>query len=262
MSRAGSPPIGKCTAWGASYADGVDHATQLCDEITAFADVVFGADLATPVPTCPEWTLNQLYRHVGRGIRWAARNVTNRLDGPADPKTVPDGKPPAEPEAARQWVIDGAQVLLAAVAKARPDTEVWTFGGPRPAAWWVRRWTHEVAVHRADAAIAVGADFTLAPEWAADALSEWFDLLTPRLAELGSKTVHLHATDEGLGQTGEWTLRDGTWRHEHGKGDVALRGPATELLLVTTRRRPVEQTAIQVFGDDDVLRAWSDAMTL
>lgn len=238
----------------------MDHATQLPREVGAFAAVVVGADPQTPVPTCPGWTLNHLLRHVGRGVRWAAQIVAERPDGPPEPKAVPNGKPPADSEAIRQWLLDGAQSLLEAVARTGAETTVWSAAGPKPAAWWVRRLTHEVAVHRADAAIAVGADFTLAPEWAADALSEWFELLAFVLPKLGNKSVHLHATDDGLGEAGEWTLRDGTWLHEHGKGDVALRGPATELLLVTTRRRPVEETAIQVFGSDDVLRAWLGVM--
>ncbi|PRC61083.1 hypothetical protein C6A85_12760, partial [Mycobacterium sp. ITM-2017-0098] len=29
---------------------------------------------------------------------------------------------------------------------------VWTFVGPKPAGWWVRRRVHETAVHRIDAA--------------------------------------------------------------------------------------------------------------
>ncbi|CAJ1509509.1 maleylpyruvate isomerase family mycothiol-dependent enzyme [[Mycobacterium] burgundiense] len=240
----------------------MDHAAKLPEEVTAFADLVLGADPQTPVPTCPDWTLNHLFRHVGRGIRWAAQNVTDGLDGPADPKAVRDGKPPTEPAAARQWLLDGPQILLEAVARTGPDTPVWTFGGPRPAAWWIRRWVHEVAVHRADAAIAVGVDFTIPPAQAADALSEWFDLLTPRLPELGDKSVHLHATDDGLGAAGEWTLRDGSWRHEHAKGDVALRGPVADLLLLTTRRRAVEETEVQVFGADEALHTWLAAMSL
>ena len=45
---------------------------------------------------------------------------------------------------------------------------VWTFTGPRPASWWIRRREHEVLVHRADAALALGADFAVPAERAAD----------------------------------------------------------------------------------------------
>ena len=48
-------------------------------------------------------------------------------------------------------------------------------------------------------------------------------------------TLHLHATDDGLGPTGEWTIandEDGVnWSHDHGKGEAAVRGRATDLLL-------------------------------
>ena len=39
---------------------------------------------------------------------------------------------------------------------------------------------------------------------------------------------------------------------------MALRGPATDLLLVITRRREVGDTAIEVFGDEAVLQTWLD----
>jgi mycothiol maleylpyruvate isomerase-like protein len=41
------------------------------------------------VPTCPDWTLQQLFRHVGRGNRRRRRSSPTR-----------DGKPPEDPDAA------------------------------------------------------------------------------------------------------------------------------------------------------------------
>jgi hypothetical protein len=73
-------------------------------------------------------------------------------------------------------------------------------------------------------------------------------------------TLHLHATDDGLGPTGEWTITNDeeglSWTHDHGKGDVALRGPARDLLLAIVRRRPVTELGIEVFGDSAVWDAW------
>jgi uncharacterized protein (TIGR03083 family) len=54
------------------YADAVGR------EIAAFADLVRGADLAQPVPTCPGWTLADLVRHTGRVHRWATHIVRER----------------------------------------------------------------------------------------------------------------------------------------------------------------------------------------
>ena len=74
------------------------------------------------------------------------------------------------------------------------------------------------------------------------------------------RTLHLHATDEGLGPTGEWTIvndEDGVgWSHDHGKGDVALRGPAKDLLLAIVRRRTAADGGVEVFGDTAVWDSW------
>ncbi|PRC59432.1 hypothetical protein C6A85_23455, partial [Mycobacterium sp. ITM-2017-0098] len=70
------------------------------------------------------------------------------------------------------------------------------------------------------------------------------------------QTIHLHATEEQLGPTGEWTIAhddDGLWwSHSHAKGDVALRGPVNGLLLATMRRKTADQAGLEVFGDTTV----------
>lgn len=246
----------------------MDYAAALLAQTRAFGDLIRAGDPATPVPTCPDWNLTQLFRHVGRGQLWAAQIVAERLDAPPDPRTVEGGKPPADPDEAISWLHDGTQRVLDAVARVGADTPVWTFLGPRPAGWWIRRRLHEVVVHRADAALALHRGFELAPELAADAISEWLDLTVPRAhtALSDGQSIHLHATDPGLESTGEWTISAGpaglSWSHQHGKGSVALRGGATELLLATSRRVPVADTGITVFGDAAVWQRWLDHTAL
>jgi uncharacterized protein (TIGR03083 family) len=251
----------------------VDYAAAFLDENRAFAEVFRNADGSTPVPTCPGWSLAQLLRHVGRGDRWAAQIVRDRLEDYLDPRAVEGGKPPLDPADAISWLHGGAQRLVDAVELSGVETPVWTFLGPRPANWWVRRRLHETAVHRADAAIAIGGDFTLDANIAADAITEWLErvaIQTGRdgapLPLEGGNTLHLHATEPGLGEAGEWTVGVGdgaiTWTHEHGKGSVALRGGAAELLLVMTRRVSVADTDIEFFGDDSVWQNWLDRTPL
>lgn len=237
----------------------MDFAAALVEENSRFADALRGADLATPVPTCPGWTLKQLMRHVGRGDRWAAQIVADRLEEPLDPREVRNGKPPDD--GAVEWLHGGAQELVDAVAKTGEKTPVWTFIGLRPAAWWVRRRLHEVIVHRADAELAVGRDFTVAAELAADGLTEWLERVVIQAGEqspLGAdQSLHLHASDGG-----EWTLRsdDGTLHmtSQHDNATAAVRGDAASLLLAMTRRIPADDARITVFGDADVWRSWLD----
>jgi uncharacterized protein (TIGR03083 family) len=247
----------------------VDYAAALLEQNRAFGEVIRGVDSSTPVPTCPGWSLAQLFRHVGRGDRWAAQIVADRIDYYLDPRTIDGGKPPPDPDEAIAWLHGGAQRLVDAVEQSGMETPVWTFLGSRPAYWWVRRRLHEATVHRADAALALGLDYPITPELAADAIGEWLERVAAQaggddapLPLENGQTVHLHATDPGLGAAGEWTVRaDGnriSWSHGHDKGAVALRGNAADLLLAVVRRVPVADTDIAMFGESAIWQRWLD----
>lgn len=245
----------------------MDFRAALLDQTGEFGELIRSADPSTPVPTCPDWTLRQLFRHVGRGNRWAAQIIAGRRNEPLDPREVRNGKPPDDPDAAVDWLNGGAQAVISAVDQVGADARVWTFLGPRPAGWWIRRRLHEVTVHRADAALALGVDYDPAPDLAADAISEWIELMAVQSKPVAppvdkDKTLHLHATDDGLGPTGEWTIvndEDGvSWTHDHGKGDAALRGPAKDLLLAIVRRRSAAETGVELFGEASVWDQWLD----
>ena len=230
----------------------MDIAGAFIEKNRRLADVMAAADPDVPVPTCPGWTLRKLLTHVGRGDRWAATIVATRAEQGIDPRGVDDGKPPADHAGAVEWLAAGPRRLIDAVA-VDPDAPVWTFVGPRPAAWWVRRRLHEATVHLADALIAVGEPVDVDPALAADGVDEWLSLIVdggaPVLDE--GTSLHLHATDAA----GEWTLRrDGgglVCEPAHAKATTAVRGAALDLLLVLLRRVPADR--VEVFGDDAVL---------
>jgi uncharacterized protein (TIGR03083 family) len=176
-------------------------------------------------------------------------------------RVVVGGKPGDDVDG---WLRESPRTLVEAVADVGPDVPVWTFLGPRPAAWWIRRRLHESTVHRADAALASGVPFAIEPELAADGVSETLALMAERRdggdAPLAAgTTLHLHSIDEGLGEAGEWLVRgtdDGgvEWEHGHAKGAAAVRGPAADLLLALTRRIPADR--VQVLGDPAVFHTW------
>lgn len=183
---------------------------------------------------------------------------------PVEPRAVRDGKPPDDPGAAIDWLNAGPRAVIAAVERVGSE-RVWTAAGPRPAGWWIRRLVHEVVVHRADAALALGAEYDVPAEVAADGISEWIELMSVQATRGAApvdfgRTMHLHATDDGLGPTGEWTIVNDehgmSWTHDHGKGDVALRGPVKDLLLAVTRRRSAADVGLEIFGDAKVWDGW------
>ncbi|OYN81267.1 maleylpyruvate isomerase family mycothiol-dependent enzyme [Mycolicibacterium sphagni] len=250
----------------------MDFTSALIAENAAFADLLRDADLSIPVPTCPEWTLEQLMRHVGRGDRWCAQIVAEQSMDYIDARTVEGGKPPAGRDNQIDWVLEGPRKLVDAVERTGAETTVWTFIGPRPAKWWIRRRLHEVLVHRADAAIALGVEYHVEPALAADAITEWLERVVIKADEEGpaggdrplgdGQSLHLHATEPDLGEAGEWTVfgrPDGiAFDHEHGKATAALRGPARSLLLAVVRRRTAAEEGLEVFGDASVWDTWLD----
>jgi uncharacterized protein (TIGR03083 family) len=228
------------------------------------AGLVHGADLTRQVPTCPEWTLRQLATHVGRAHRWAAEITGTRSEEFIPFRQVPDGRIPDDPALHAPWLRAGAARIIEAVREADGD-QVWAFDGLRPASFWARRMAHETAVHRADAQITVGREPEFEPGLAADAIDEWLGFMSgigasdTRVDALPDGAgLHVHVTDEGSG--GEWLARrEGnavTVEPRHGKGDVAVRGPAGRLLLVLLRRVPPDDPQVEVLGDAALLTGW------
>jgi uncharacterized protein (TIGR03083 family) len=242
------------------------YRSALIEQNALLRDLVRGVDPEIDIPTCPGWTVAKLSAHVGRGHRWAATMIGARATEVLDPRKVPDGKPPGDPQGLDEWLRAGAQAVLDAVDRAGEDTPIWTFTGPKPAAWWIRRRLHEETGHRADLALAMNRDVDLEPWLAADGISEWLDLLTterpgnpgPLLDE--GRTLHLHATDDGLDEAGEWMIRPAgglvSWEPGHAKGSVAVRGPAAVHYPMMLGRLPADDRRLQVVGEADVLTDW------
>ncbi|MGR6319760.1 maleylpyruvate isomerase family mycothiol-dependent enzyme [Micromonospora soli] len=246
-------------------------------EIVAQSDLLRahldGADLTTPVPSCPGWNVGQLARHLGGGQQWAAEVVRTRAAEPPSDAHFRDLSPYADedPAVVGPWLVEGAAGLAEALTAAGPEVTTWTpLPVPAAGAFWARRFAHETLLHRADAALALGVDFAVDPAVAVDALDEWmelgslpqmFDFHPHRRELLGpGRTLHLHATDLPAAAGAEW-LVDLTgdtlaWRRAHEKAAVAVRGPVSELLLLVYGRRPVDTAVVEVLGDAKLLDFW------
>ena len=230
----------------------MDFTAALIAENTAFAELLRDADLSTPVPTCPGWTLEQLLRHVGRGERWCTAIVAQRATEMVDPRTVPGGKPPAGQSDKIAWLHEGIQALVSAVDRTGADTTVWTFIGPRPAGWWIRRRANEIAVHRADAAIALDTDFQIDPELAADVITEWLERVVVQVDDAlqDGQSLHLHATDPGSAWPNGLFMAVRTASPSTMNTASVQRRPsraARDLMLAIVRRRTASELGLEIF---------------
>ncbi|MET9913307.1 maleylpyruvate isomerase family mycothiol-dependent enzyme [Streptomyces sp. NPDC006476] len=253
---------------------------RYCDEIAhQVAElrtvVTSGADLSAKVPTCPDWTLEQLVLHMGGVLRWVEVLVRTRSEEDVPDEDVPRGDGPETTGDAAEldaWLAEAGELVVRALREAGPDAKVWSWAGMLGSGFWARRMTHEITVHRADATLAAGLPYEVAPDIAADAIDEWLQLvgLVGERREMerplaAGRSLHLHATDTAPELRAEWlvegTEQGVTWRRGHEKADVALRGPLTSLLLAFYRRLPLDGPGLEVLGDRQLLEFWLERAT-
>jgi uncharacterized protein (TIGR03083 family) len=227
------------------------------------------------VPSCPGWNVTDLVLHLGGVHRHVARIIREKqrehvpisrddlgwlgLGHPHLHWLMTGHAPRNEPlpPEVLAWFEEGASELEAVFRQTDPDEPVWTWSPEKRVGFWLRTQAIEAAVHRWDAQFAHGVTQPIDAELAADGIDHTFEYMLPARREWAEapegsgETYHFHRTDG----PGEWTVRldrDGVEvTREHGKGNVTIRGAASDLLLWLWRRIPASQ--MEVFGDAALL---------
>jgi uncharacterized protein (TIGR03083 family) len=226
-----------------------DYLAALQRDGAAFAESISKAGLRAPVVACPEWNTADLLYHLAEVHYFWTTIVEQRAASPDNVSAWP--RPPDDElmDAYRRQV----QALVAALTDTDPATEVWTWSAQHDVAFILRRMTQETAVHRWDADRAADRSTPIDAELASDGIDEFlhhFLTNSSTKSEPIGGSVHIHCGDVA----GEWTVRPNDAGYdiarEHSKGDCALRGSASDLLLALWRRVGVD--AIDVVGDTGV----------
>jgi len=245
-----------------------DPHAHLRTDAVRFLEMVTDHGVEHPVPSCPGWSLGDLAWHLGGVWNFWGRIVSEQITTLDGIKAIGQPNRPSD-ELLVDWVTAAHTALYSALARASDDTEVWTWtGSNQPEIWVERRMTQETAVHRWDAANAVGLPYEIPTAVAADGIDEflmWF--ASGRVSERAvpiDGTVHLHCTDTGADVDegsddrslvgGEWLVQhldeSGIeFTREHAKGDAAVRGTANDLLLWLWGR---EAGPVEILGDTAV----------
>ncbi len=240
-------------------------------ELTRFIDILeqdlnrirsIHADLTPSVPSCPGWDIGRLIGHLGRVQRMALGVLTTGSMEP--PPTDQLESPPANHDALRAYFDRSSDSIVDTLRHINPSSPCWTFlGGPDEASFWFRRMAQEHAVHRFDAELAIGDPRPIPADLAIDGIDEYFILHNVRTLPTRPDftlpgSVHLHSTDEGV--HGEWMISHVDGRlvvtQEHAKGDAAVRGSASDLLLGLWSRLDMRAgDQFERFGSDAVIDA-------
>jgi uncharacterized protein (TIGR03083 family) len=226
-----------------------DFIAALDRDSAAFVDACEVAGLTSTVASCPGWTVADLLWHLTEVHDFWRTIVADRM---SDPKNYKEPPRPLDEGLAEMYRL-GREELLTTLAGVDPSTPVWTWSVDHTAGFVIRRMAQETAVHLWDATEAAGLVNPLEALLASDGIDEFLTHMLGDVvkdAEPVAGSVHLHCGDV----PGEWTVReqqDGfVVAREHSKGDCAIRGSASDILLALWRRVPVSRC--DVVGDADV----------
>jgi uncharacterized protein (TIGR03083 family) len=221
-------------------------------------EVAAGADLTAPVPSCPDWTVADLVRHVGAVY---LDKVSCMRDGRHQ-----EWPPAGIDEEESLAVLDrGYAALMAEFATREPGSPSFTWYGPdQTVGFWIRRMAHETTIHRVDAELGAGAPVRGIPAGLAqDGIEEflvafvgygsrtWPEGYAEVLANADGRVVRVETADRA------WLIRPTPTLVEVGESDVdeieaVVRGEPDALLLWLWGR--TGDDAVSVSGDLDLIR--------
>jgi uncharacterized protein (TIGR03083 family) len=238
------------------------------DAFLAYLDADFrrlravAADPAAPVPTCPEWTVDDLRRHVA--MVYLHKVETMRRGG--DPDTWP---PDLDGEATAA-LLDRSYAELVDEFAARSDSDrasTW-YDPDQSVGFWVRRMAHETVIHRVDAELAGGEPIAEIPaDLAADGIDEVLETFLAYASRKWPEDFGDLLRDDGavLVATGgaRWLVRVGQGvvrvvPDTAGQATAQVSGDPAAVLLWLWRRAGNE--AVRIDGDTAVVARLREMM--
>ena len=233
----------------------VEHVRRDGERLASVAE----GDLATPVPSCPGWTVRDLVAHVAQV--YEHKIECTRLGH------APDPWPPGWPDADQPlgWYRDAHARLLGMFAESdatRPSATWWP--ADQTVGFWARRMAHETAVHRVDAELARGVETPIDAELATDGVDE---LLRIMLEGDWSEDADEAATGQRVAietgrrvwdvvlDRGAMTVSDGD-----GPSDARLSGEPSDVLLWLWGRAGDDRITFE--GDAETHRVLRERLTM
>ena len=210
-----------------------------------------------------EWTVGEVVAHLGGVHRRFATSLRHEVAEWPDRSSVA-----APSEGLVDWARDALHEVVRALGAADLGDTFTTWAGPRHGNWVLRRITNETAVHRWDVEAAVGTPDPIDADLAIEVTEEFLTVIVADRGLAGADgaaahdgaTLHLHATDH---DAGEWFITVGgdglQVEHRHDKGDVAVRGSASDLALWLNGRLPISR--LDTFGEAPLVDWWAGAFT-
>lgn len=228
------------------------------------------------VPTCPEWTVDDLTWHVGMVYLHKATAMRQGSE--------PENWPPHFDDASAIELLDDAYRQLTGEFAVRDPAEpsgTW-YRPDQTVGFWIRRMAQETVIHRIDAELGAREQVTpVADDLAVDGIdellrvfvgygvSEWADFFTEVLKDSPGRTYLITADAAGGDPAGNpgvsWLVSTGPGKFTVAGGpgervdgtvspDVTVHGPPADVLRwAWNRETPGEPSRVTISGDADSL---------
>jgi uncharacterized protein (TIGR03083 family) len=179
----------------------IDFHDHLARESARFAEAIRQAAPDTPVPTCPDWTADDLLWHLAEVQFFWLTVVKEKLDRAEAEKRKPQR--PADRAGLLDFYRRASRELGVTLALSSPDTPAWTWSSDQTVGFIVRRQAHEALIHRLDAELTAGIRTPIDAGLADDGVDEALGVMYSGVPEWGNftpepgRTVRVRADDTG-----------------------------------------------------------------
>jgi uncharacterized protein (TIGR03083 family) len=181
----------------------LDYLDHLARESARFAEALRDAPPDVAVPTCPDWTADDLLWHLAE-VQWfwgtiVRENVTETED--ADKLDAPSR--PDDHAGLLAFYEQASGDLGATLAATPPDTTAWTWADEQTAGFIRRRQAHEALIHRIDAEVTAGTRTDMDTALSRDGVDEVLRVMYGGAPPWGqftpdpASTIRVRATDTG-----------------------------------------------------------------
>ena len=253
---------------------------HLAEESARFRAVLADAPPGLRVPTCPDWSADDLLWHLAE-VQWfwgeiAGGGLTSRAEvDTLDERRV---ERPTDRAGLVEHFDRSSSRLHSALAALDPATELWMWADEHTAGYIARRQAHEAMIHRIDAELTVGARTAIDCRLAADGVDEALRIMRVYEPEpgLAHEPLTRSVTIATVDAMHAWTVTPvrvtGTWRGQEidikrfivadGPDDASageICGSAADLDCWLWNRPVVDEIARE--GDESALAAVDAVLT-
>jgi len=231
----------------------LDYLAHLARESARFAEVIGELRPAARVPSCPDWSADDLLWHLGE-VQWFWGTIVREQVTGAQAEQLKPGRP-ADRAGLLAFYQRASRDLGEILAATAADAPAWTWSQDHTAGFVRRRQAHEALIHRIDAELAAGSRSPMDPQLSADGVDEVLRVMyggdVPgwgRFTPESEQALRLWATDTG----DSWFVTLGRFTGTDPGDQVSY----DEAGLHAAASDPGEETAATVRGSAADLDCW------